>query len=166
MAPSIPSYNLDSKRYAPYIPEIRPSSSPSSKNTGPVLNLLSRKLPRIASRAMGTAIVKPNCPTKASDPQTEGGCFLFMFSGAIFVAPAPPCPRDFAALLALTVFDLVSLLLYQWDYSTRNRRCATGDTKRPYTLSCRNMQSLQNCRARPVTYLSFAFLINGVLLAN
>jgi hypothetical protein len=29
---------------------------------------------------MGMAMVKPNCPTKASDPQTEGGCFFFMSS--------------------------------------------------------------------------------------
>lgn len=26
-------------------------------------------------------MVKPNCPTKASEAQTEGGCFLFMFYG-------------------------------------------------------------------------------------
>ena len=51
------------------------------------------------------AIVKPNCPTKASDSQTEGGCFLFMFSGRdqcdlIPIGCLPPrqdCRHSFAA---------------------------------------------------------------------
>src|SRR5258706_14690166 len=104
--------NLDNKRYAPYIPEIRPSSSPSSKNTCPLWTLPSRKFPRIANRAMGMAMVKPNCPTKASDPQTEGGCFLFIFfGGAINLAPTPPCPLDQPPCLRLR---LVTFFLFYY----------------------------------------------------
>jgi hypothetical protein len=76
----------------------------------------------MANRAMGMAMVKPNCPTKASDPQTEGGCFFFMSS-------LLPLALVIPVLLTLTVMTSYLSLLYQWDYSTRNRRCATGDTK-------------------------------------
>src|SRR6266700_7057889 len=32
----------------------------------------------MVNRAIGIATVKPSCPTRASDPQTEGGGFCFM----------------------------------------------------------------------------------------
>jgi|SRR5579872_6518678 len=58
-------------------------------------------------RARGIAIVSPSCPTNASDPQTEGGSFFFIRQ----------------------IPSVVSLILYQSDYSTRDKRYATVDTK-------------------------------------
>src|SRR6266566_4003521 len=63
------------KRYAPYIPTIRPSSSPSSTNKGFVCKRSSRRFPPQAPATMGMASTKP-IPLKAdSDSQTEGGGF-------------------------------------------------------------------------------------------
>src|SRR5258706_152417 len=40
------------------------------------------------------------------------------------------CPRDLPSCLRLRLLTSYLSSLYQWDYSTWNRRCATGDTKR------------------------------------
>jgi hypothetical protein len=66
---------------------------------------------------MGMAMVKPNCPTKASDPQTEGGCFLFMSSLLPLALVIPD-------LLTLTVIDLLSLFIIPMGlYHTEQKMC-------------------------------------------
>src|SRR5579859_412638 len=60
------------------MPTIRPSSSPSNKYKDVLCVRLSSKFPTQAPRARGIAMVKPSWPINASDPQTEGGGFLFI----------------------------------------------------------------------------------------